>query len=221
VSTTDPRDGRDHQSLLGTFASGWRAERLRRAVPCTSAYLAIEGTQERILAAYLGARLPTSVHVVAEGYRFLDFVERIAPPLAHLTEIVALDRALLLAHASRPHPSRERRARPAVDAPVEIVSRHPAAAVIEFEADPTELLDALLTGTSLPLAGSGRGAVVVGPGVPGLYRIATPDEERLVSALGDGLTAAVVSPVDADVARDLIAAGVLVPDEPHLCRAAS
>lgn len=200
-------------AVTRAVGTAWRADRLRRAVPLTIGYLVSRGTAERILSAYHAATRAPSPHPIAEGLQFLDFVSQIAPPLPHLPELMALERAVLRAHSS----AWRRQPAPAGTRVAPLVALNPDAALIRVEANPAELLLAAMTGEALPPPGTGQGEILVGPGIAGLMRLATRREAHLVSLIAArrSLVPAIASAADEDVLQGLLDAGVLVLDDGH------
>jgi hypothetical protein len=85
-----------------------------------------------------------------------------------------------------------------------VLERHPAAACIAFQAEPQAVLGAVLAGGALPGVEARQHPVLVAPGVPGLWRPATPEEARAFEACG-----ATASRDVTDAVRALLEAGAL------------
>ncbi len=131
---------------------------------------------------YLEATPCPSLFFTPEALGFLDFVARVAER-PHVAEIARFERALLIAReAARQSAGRQ----PVCDElpfcaelPSGRLTLHPAAALLEFDAPPEELLGALVEGRALPPASDRRFPVLISPGLPHLWRPATADEARM------------------------------------------
>lgn len=191
--------------LTRTVATTWRIERLGRAAPLTLLLLRRLGCEPRVVRAYVDATLAPSAYLIPEGLQFLAFVERVAPMQPHLAEVLELERRALLARSAPwSEPSPVRRATGWLD-------RDGRGAAIEVVADPEELLVALVTGRSLPAAGSGAGTLLVGPGVDGAFRVADVAERRVLHEVPGPrpYVEVVTTPAAAHAVERLVRAGVL------------
>lgn len=91
------------------------------------------------------------------------------------------------------------------------LDRGHAGAAVPVGADPEALLRAFALGHTAPPEGSGRGVVLVGPGVDGTVRAATAEEGRMVAAV-DGprpYAEVVLDAADRRMVERLVQEGVL------------
>ena len=155
----------------------WRVARLRWATQLTLSALGTESSS--IIKQYLGTIPATSLFFIPEALGFLDFVIASTSPLPHLKTIARFERALLIASEAAALLAGEETA----DAALELssrIERHPAAAILEFDAPPEELLGALLLEHALPDPHEQKSLVLVAPGLEHLWRPATADEARII-----------------------------------------
>jgi hypothetical protein len=203
-----------HRGTLVTraVAISRRAERLARAVPLTLRALRELGLEDRLVAAYQQATSPSSSYLVPEGLQFLDFVERVAVPFPHLSTVLELERAVLVARAT-PWPDDADR----LPYPGCWLERPDHGRAVATAADPNQLVLALVAGQPLPDEGSGRGLVLVGPGIEGHVRVAQPDEERILSAIvgPTPFVEVVLTPRDHATVVQLVAEGVVAHRVPR------
>ena len=155
----------------------WRRMRLQSTVRLT---LAVLPPPQRlaVIQAYIASEPCMSLFFIPEALQFLDFVLQTAPEVPYLEAVARFERALF-------------RAKEAQDSlgctPPEVAALLPthrlrcyeAAALILFPAHPEWLLSALLQGTDLPEPDGHQYPVLVAPGLPHLWRQATPDEVNL------------------------------------------
>lgn len=194
----------DHERSR-TARTSWRIERLTRATPLTLLLLRQLGCEHRVVEAYVVATAAPSPQLIPEGLQFLAFVERVATREPHLFEILELERQALLARAVPwTAPPEARRATGWLD-------RSSSGAAIEVEAEPQELLVAVVTGRPLPRLGSGSGTLLVGPGVDRKFRVADVAERRVLREVPGPrpYVEVVTTAAAADAVERLVAAGVL------------
>src|SRR5262249_51696774 len=160
----------------------WRETKLSWTTSLTLAALG-PGQAADALKAYLEATPCTSLFFTPEALGFLDFVagaakreERAAAP--HVAQIARFERALLIAKEAAQQ-SLDRWSGAIEPPPGARLAPHPAAALLEFEAPPAELLGALVEGRCLPPASAERFPVLIAPGLAHLWRPASVDEARL------------------------------------------
>ncbi len=155
----------------------WRGTGLGLTVRLTFAVLGPE-RGKKLLGRYLDTVPSSSIFFIPEALEFLDFVISEAPEIAHLQSIARFERARLMAAeaASLPSP-------PAMDLsesqPMQKIHRTSAADIVAFGATAERLLGALVMGEPLPPPDGRVFPILVAPGLPHLWRPATPDEERL------------------------------------------
>lgn len=180
----------------------WRATKLESTLRLTTA--ALQAARLPVMDAYLDQRPCSSLFFLPEALGFLDFVatlgDRHGP---HLQPFAAFERAFLLCQELA-----TRFRAPAPPAPGAMVHVHPAAALIKFEAPVAELFPAVLAGQPLPEPGDAPAWILVAPGLPRLWREATPEERAVLTEL-----AVAPAPVPASGApapwAELLAAGAI------------
>jgi hypothetical protein len=191
----------------------WRETRLRWVVRLTLAVLGADGSSEAIND-YLRSTRCSSLFFVPEALGFLDFVIREGPDAPHLGAVARFERAMLKAAEAAPGPPRGT-AEVAVTPRAQRVRPHPAAAVVEFAAPPERLFGALLAGDPVPPPDGPASPVLVAPGLPHLWRPATPDEALLFARCQPSATAerllAAVAGAERPL-RDLLGLGALCVD---------
>ena len=144
------------------------------AAPLTVALLT-RSRRADLVQAYLDTSACASLFFVPEAVGFLDFVLRVAAEVPHLPPVAGFERALLLARDAGPRPPVPiRRLEPSRH-----VARHPAAAVVAFEADPARLIHALLADGPLPEPDEMPRFLLVAPGAERFWRCATRSERAL------------------------------------------
>lgn len=149
----------------------WRKTRASRSARLTLAALGAEA--EARFQDYQRAVLNFTLFFVPEGIAFLEYVDTLDVP-AHVRAVARFERAMWnLRLSATPAPV----SIPLVSAEGPLV-RHPAAALIPFEAQPELLLGALLRGGPLPEPAAELQHALVAPGLPSLWRPATPEEAR-------------------------------------------
>lgn len=185
----------------------WRETKLRMAARLTLAVLDVDA-RERLIQDYLEATPCASLFFIPEALGFLDYTLLSAPEVPHLLDIARFERALLLAREAAPLP-------PGATPPAEEwrpewrITPHPSAAAVAFAAPPTLLLGALLGGGRLPAPQPEPTPVLIAPGLPHLWRPATPHEAALFSRAQKGLTVGDLHAED-EVLSALLRAGALL-----------
>jgi|GEM_PF-744311 len=188
----------------------WRELRLRQTLPLTLALLEPEKCAE-LLNAYLDTHPSLSLFYIPEALGFLDFVTQTAPAVAHLGAIAKFERAMLLATEDAAAPSSQT-SEAAELLPAQRITRHPAASIVGFSAPPAALLGALLFDQPLPAPQEQIFPVLVAPGLPRLWRPATPDEALLFACCQPSATVELLlATVDgnARLLETLLSAGAL------------
>lgn len=154
----------------------WRETRLRWAVQLTLSVLGSERSAF-VINEYLKTIPGTSLFFMPEALGFLDFVIASALEIDHLPAIARFERALLIASSTDSFSTDEM----PDDAQLSYIEQHPAAALLEFDAPPEELLGALLTEQPLPAAHGQKIKVLIAPGLSQWWRPATSDEARILA----------------------------------------
>lgn len=188
----------------------WRETKLRWTARLTLAALGPE-LGATMLRRYLDVTPISSLFFTPEALGFLDFAAREAAQLPHVADIAHFeqvllkvkDEALQFANESAevdqlPHNQQ--------------IAQHPAAALLELAAPPEELLGALVAGHSLPLVRAERFPILIAPGLPHLWRPATPDEAQIFNACRTTVIVASLSPLmpgSEQILQDLIHVGAL------------
>jgi hypothetical protein len=161
----------------------WRDTRVARSARLTLAALGAEAAAR--LDDYRRAVPNFTLFFVPEGIAFTEYVETLAVP-AVVHAVARFERAMwnvrlgvpvaastAAAEAGAPgSPSLE----PGAALDDEPLVRHPAAAVIAFEAAPDQVLAALLQGQPLPDPDAEPHHALVAPGLPGRWRSASSAE---------------------------------------------
>ena len=158
----------------------WRETKLRWTARLTLAAMGSE-LGAAMLKRYLDATPISSLFFTPEALGFMDFAAREAAALPHVAEIAGFERALLIVKDAALQFVNESAEADQLS-PNQQIAQHPAAALLELAAPPEELLGALITGHSLPPACAERFPILIAPGLPHLWRPATPDEMQLFIA---------------------------------------
>jgi hypothetical protein len=192
---------------LTSYVPGWwRETRVRRAARLTFAALGAEA--ESRLRDYVRQVPCFTLFFVAEGLSFLEYVETLPVP-APVRAVARFERAVWALKQGA------HRLGPRVDAvsPEEPLVRHPSAALVPFEAPPEVLLGALVAGAPRPSPTGDAHAALVAPGLPSLWRPATPEEARVFLACESARTAQelrCLAGVPADAVAGLLSARALL-----------
>lgn len=163
----------------------WRETKLRWTARLTLAAIG-RGREAEMLKRYLDATPIPSLFFTPEAVGFLEFAAREAASLPHVADIARFEQALLLvkdAALQFAEKTAEAEELEVEALPPDVrLAVHPAAALLEFSAPPEELLGALVAGHRLPPTRAERFPVLIAPGLPHLWRPATPDEARVFGA---------------------------------------
>lgn len=185
----------------------WRDTRVARSARLTFAALGAQAHAR--LCDYQRAVPGFTLFFVPEGIAFIEYVETLDVP-AVVHAVARFERAMWNLRLELP-------ARSAPGAPARLddgpVMRHPAAAVIAFEAAPDQVLAALLHGQPLPERAAEPHHALVAPGLPGLWRTATREEAVAFCACEPTITASALQALPgsgAAAVEGLWAAGALV-----------
>jgi hypothetical protein len=193
----------------------WRETRLRRTVRLTLAALCADQSAE-LIASYLDRSRCPSLFFIPEAVGFLDWVIGEGPAVAHLGAIARFERAIILAAEAAPAPPRpEPHAAHCSGAHALRLKPHPAAAIVEFAAQPERVIGALLSGDPMPRPDGPTFPVLVAPGLTHLWRPATPNEARIFARCQPSAAADALLVDDAELARplrDLLGVSALCPD---------
>ncbi|HEX8999498.1 MAG TPA: hypothetical protein VGB07_06335 [Blastocatellia bacterium] len=166
----------------------WRETKLRWTARLTLAAIrAAEPNKEaEVLRSYLDATPLSSLFFTPEAVGFLEFAAREAGTLPHVADIARFEQALLLvkdAALQFAEKTDEAEEQNFDELPPDMrLAPHPAATLLEFAAPPEELLGALVAGHRLPPARVERFPILIAPGLPHLWRPATPEEARIFAA---------------------------------------
>ena len=192
-------------ALTAEVPRWWRHLRIQRSARLT--LMALREDADAVVRDYLRAVPCFTLFFIAEGLAFLEYVARtVTRP--HVRPVAELERALWTLKLAAPAWDGTVRE----PEPGAVLERHPAAACILFDTSPQALLGALLSGAPLTELEPGPHAVLVAPGVPGLWRPAEPEEVHAFRGC-DGVTpldttgALAGAPVDA--VRALLSMGAL------------
>jgi hypothetical protein len=175
----------------------WRETKLRWTARLTLAAIraAEPSRPERdaeMLKAYLDATPLSSLFFTPEAVGFLEFAACEALSLPHVANIARFEQALLLVKdAALQFAEKNDEARGQdfdVLQPDGRLAPHPAAALLEFATPPEELLGALVAGCNLPPVHAEHFFILIAPGLPHLWRPATPDEARIFAACRPSVT---------------------------------
>lgn len=155
----------------------WRRMRLQSTLRLTLAVLP-PAQRMAVIQAYIASEPCMSLFFVPEALQFLEFVLKTAPDVPYLEVVARFEHALFRVKETRDT---------LACTPQEVVALLPthrigcyeAAALILFPTRPEWLLGALLQGTVLPEPDGHQYPVLVAPGLPHLWRQATPDEVHL------------------------------------------
>jgi hypothetical protein len=153
----------------------WCAGRAANAAKLTLSMLPAD-ERRRLLGDWVNAGGGTPSFFAAEADAFLDFIARRLPDPSHTLTLCRVEQATLRASEGTlrfavPDPSR-------LDAPACILRAGRYATLVRFHAEPRLLL-AALEGQPLPPVSRETTAVLFGPGLDGLSRLATGDEVAL------------------------------------------
>jgi hypothetical protein len=159
----------------------WRETRVRRSAQLTFAALGEQALAR--LHDYQRAVPTFTLFFVPEGIAFIDYINTLTvPALVHA--VARFERAMWNVRWEPPMSA------PISPAPEDgPLVRHPAAALIPFEAPPELILAALLQGEPLPDPTAEPHYVLVAPGLPSMWRPATSDEARAFQACEPASTA--------------------------------
>jgi hypothetical protein len=192
-------------ALTAEVPQWWRHQRVGRAARLT--LMALGARADAVLREYLRDVPCFTLFFIAEGLSFLEYVARtVTAP--HVRPVAELEHALWTVKLAAPVGGGTV---PEL-APGAVLERHPAAACILFDAPPEAVLGALLKQAPLPEPEARSYPVLVAPGVPGLWRPATPEEASVFAAgaAGTPLDATGALPEgSADVVAALRMAGAL------------
>jgi len=188
----------------------WRATRLRMIVRLTLAAMG-ERQAELLLRSYIESVPFSSFFFIPEALSFLEYAIEHAPHAPHFLSAASFERAMLL--ASDAAPSQSRPARPTVRLRAsQKIRRNPAASIVEFDAPPEALLAALLFGEPLPASQGESFPVLVAPGLPHLWRDASPCEAELFYRCETAATVATLlsmTKAPKESLRELLSVGAL------------
>ena len=196
--------------LTCTIQRSWRELRLKAAARLTLAALPSELRAE-ILDGWLDGHTDTSFFY-ARSARLLDYILDRIRDQPHLASICRFERAVLTCSAAATTFTPETRSVNELPAGTK-VAHHPAASVVEFEADPETIFASLLAGADMPVPApeEERFSLLVAPGLFKLCRRATAVElalwDQCNSPLGLGRLCASDIRLESVVA-ELLAAGV-------------
>ncbi len=185
----------------------WRHTRVSRSARLTLA--ALRETREAVLQAYLRATPCTTLFFVSEGLSFLEYVIS-TTALPHVRAVAEFERALWVLKREAPNAPSS----PQAPSSEDVLAPHTAAALVTFDASPEAVLGALVMGQPLPREPAESNPVLIAPGVPRMWRPATPEEARAFAACAPTATAGALMAlpgVSPEVIRSLLAAGALVP----------
>jgi len=139
--------------------------------------------EAEVLRSYLDAIPLSSLFFTPEAVGFLEFAAREAAALPHVADIARFEQALLLVKdAALQFAEKNAEAEEQNFDELQPNARlapHPAATLLEFAAPPEELLGALVAGHRLPPARVEPFPILIAPGLPHLWRPATPEEARI------------------------------------------
>jgi hypothetical protein len=160
----------------------WREFRVQSAAPLTLSVLDAN-RRAMLVAEYVRRHARPSSFVLREALPFLELTEALASDVPHLPALVAFERAMLLAGEARASgvsfvdaDSRDLYA-------WDVVTTHPLAEVVSFEAPPERVLDAASHRQPLPAATGGTHSILIAPGLPNLARACREDEAALFRRL--------------------------------------
>jgi len=192
-------------ALTGRVPRWWRETRVRRSARLT--LLALGREAEARIEEYVRAVPNFTLFFVAEGLSFLDWVGSIPVP-PHVRAVARFEAAMWrMQQVPSTPPS-------AVDVDLEEpLARHPAAALIAFDAAPEAVFGALLMGTALPEPTPQAHPVLVAPGLPRAWRPATAEEARAFLACEPAMRVRALHAlpgVRADTIEGLLAAQALI-----------
>ena len=156
----------------------WRRTRLLWTARLTLAALGADLAASTI-EEYLDAVPGSSLYFTSEALGLLDLIIQSPPPAPHVGAVARFERALILAaedaDTASPGPAPVR----PMPSLLQAVAAHPSAALVPFEAPIEGVLATLLYGGSMPPPGDQTSFVLVSPGLPQLWRPASPEEARL------------------------------------------
>lgn len=163
----------------------WRETKLRWTARLTLAAIG-RGREAEMLKRYLDATPIPSLFFTPEAVGFLEFAAREAVALPHVADIARFEQALLLIKDAALQFADKKAEADEQDfdglQPDARLAPHPAAALLEFAASPEDLLGALVAGRKLPPVRAERFPILIAPGLPHLWRPATPDEAGVFAA---------------------------------------
>jgi hypothetical protein len=174
-------------ALTALVPRWWRETRVRRSARLTFAALGAEAPAR--LQDYLRAVASFTLFFVPEGVAFLDYIDALSVP-THVRAVARFERAMWRARladrrADAPSGALPDRALPDRALPDRALPdgtqlmRCADATIVAFEAPPDQVLAALVQGLPPPEPDGAVHHVLVAPGLPGLWRLATDAETRL------------------------------------------
>jgi hypothetical protein len=158
-------------ALTSEVPRWWRGTRVERSARLTLAALGESAGQ--VLGDYMRTVPGFTLFFVAEALAFLDYVAT-TTALPHVRAVAHFERAVWTLKRAEPSPD----APASEPSPSDTLVRNPMASLVTFPAPPEEVLGALLTDGPLPEETGELHAVLVAPGLPRMWRPATPEEAR-------------------------------------------
>lgn len=192
-------------ALTSKVPRWWRDTRVRRSAKLTVRALGPQA--EALIQDYMREVPNSTLFFVTEGLAFLEWVGA-RPVSSHVRAVARFEQAMWRLKQTPAPPSG---GDVTLEAPL---VRHPAAALIAFEAAPEDVLAALVSGLAPPEPTPGTHAILVAPGLPRAWRPATPEEAQAFRACEPAMTVHQLQSlpgVGADTVEGLLAAQALIP----------
>ncbi len=158
----------------------WREFRVQSAAPLTLSVLDA-GRRAALIAEYVRRHTRPSSFVVREALPFLDLAAELAADVPHLLSLVAFERAML--QVGEAHASGVSVDEGAELQPWDVLTTHPLAEVVRFEAPPAQVLAAASRGLPPPSPGASAYWILIAPGLPNLARASSEAEATLFVTL--------------------------------------
>lgn len=184
----------------------WRQTRVVRSARLTLA--ALGASREEVFRTYAQLTPCKTLFFSAEGESFLEYVIA-TTALPHARAVAEFERALwvLKREASSTPPP------PQGLSTEDVLAPNPAASLVTFDASAETLLGALVTGSPLPQGPAEPHPILIAPGLPRMWRPASPEEARAFTACAPSATVAALTAlpdVRPEVLSSLLAAGALL-----------